>query len=262
MTTKPRHLTTENAARFQDQSLVDVYHHRLPYPQAVYDRLLSLLANLPRVVLDVGTGTGDLARGLVDAVTHVDAIDVSEAMIGRGRLMTNGQHPNLKWIHGRVEDAHLQTSYSLIIGGDSIHWLDWEKVFPLFHDLLHSDGYVVIIGRRELPTAWHVELGKLIVEFSVIKDFEQYDLIDELEKRYVFQVVGRETTAPVVATQSIDDYVASFHSRGSLSPAAMTADAVHDFDARLRALVEPYVEDNQLELQTEATIVWGKPLVG
>jgi len=64
----------------------------------------------------------------------------------------------------------------------------------------------------------------------------------------------------VVSTQSVDDYVALFHSRGSLSPDAMTIEDVQTFDTRLRVLVEPYAEDGQLELQTEATLIWGKPL--
>src|SRR4051812_17050737 len=128
---KPRHLTFENAMRFQAQSLVDVYHLRLPYPQAVFDRLLSLLADLPSRVLDVGTGTGDLARGLVDKVEQVDALDVSEAMIKRGKTLPNGQHHHLHWILGRLETTHLKGPYGLIFGGDSIHWMDWETIFPL-----------------------------------------------------------------------------------------------------------------------------------
>ena len=51
----------------------------------------------------------------------------------------------------------------------------------------------------------------------------------------------------------------SFHSRGSLSPDAMTAEALQAFDARLCELAKPYAHDGQLTLQTEATIVWGKP---
>jgi hypothetical protein len=138
--------------------------------------------------------------------------------------------------------------------------MDWETVFPLFHDLLHPEGYVVIIERGELPTAWEYGLRKLIVEYSLYKNFEPYNLIDELEKHQVFQVVGQETTAPVASAQSIDEYVASFHSRGSLSPDAMTTEAFKEFDARLRSLVEPYAEDGQLELRTEAVMTWGKPL--
>src|SRR4051812_42783283 len=124
MLAKPRHLTPENAERFQDHSLVNVYQHRLPYPQAVFDRLFTLLAGLPSRVLDVGTGTGDIARQLVVSLEHVDAIDVSEAMLERGQTLPNGQHPNLKWIRGRVEESQLQAPYGLITGGDSIHWMD------------------------------------------------------------------------------------------------------------------------------------------
>jgi ubiquinone/menaquinone biosynthesis C-methylase UbiE len=260
-TPKPPQLTPENAARFQDQSLVDVYHHRLPYPQAVFDRLLALLSNLPRRVLDVGTGTGDLARGLVEKVEQVDALDVSAAMIERGKQLPNGQHTNLHWLLGCMEDAHLQEPYSLITGGDSLHWMDWETVFPLFHDLLHPEGYVVIIERGEQPTAWEDDLQKLIIEYSLYKNFVPYNLIDELEKRHLFQMVGQETAAPVASTQSIDDYVASFHSRGSLSPDAMTAEAVIEFDARLRSLVKPHADNGQLKLSTQSVMTWGRPMI-
>ena len=260
MRAKPRHLTIENAERFQDARLVDVYHQRLPYPQAVFERLLMLLEGLPRRVLDVGSGTGDLARGLVESVEHVDAIDVSATMIQRGKRLKNGQHPNLNWIEGRVEAADLHAPYGLIMGGDSIHWMDWEVVFPLFHDLLDAEGYVVIIERGELPTEWSAALGKLIGEYSVYQNFEAYDLVEELESRQHLKVIGQETTAPVVNIQSVEDYIESFHSRGSLSPDAMAAEAIKAFDARLQALVEPYAEDGKLRLQTEATVVWGRPL--
>jgi ubiquinone/menaquinone biosynthesis C-methylase UbiE len=258
---KPPQLTPENAARFQDQSLVEVYHYRLSYPPAVFDRLLALLTDLPRRILDVGTGTGDLARGLVEKVEQVDAIDVSAAMIERGKQLPNGQHPHLRWMLGRMEDAQLQAPYGLIMGGDSLHWMDWEVVFPLFHNLLHPQGYVVIIERGELPTAWEDGLRKLIVEYSLYKNFQPYNLIDELEKRHLFQVIGRETTVPVASTQSIDDYIASFHSRGSLSTDAMTAEAVTEFDARLRSLIEPHSENGQLKLRTEAIMTWGRSLI-
>ncbi|MBA3870733.1 MAG: methyltransferase domain-containing protein [Anaerolineae bacterium] len=260
MRTKPRHLTPENAERFQDASLVDVYHQRLPYPQAAFERLLVLLEGLPRRVLDVGTGTGDLARGLVESVEHVDAIDVSAAMIRRGKRLANGQHPNLNWIEERVEAADLQAPYGLIMGGDSIHWMDWAVVFPLFYELLHREGYVVIIERGELPTEWSTGLSKLIGEYSTYQNFEAYDLVEALESRGYLKVNGQETTASVVNRQSVEDYIESFHSRGSLSPDAMAAEAVKAFDARLRALVELYAEDGKLRLQTEATLVWGRPL--
>ncbi len=43
MVPKPDHLGPDYAAQFQDRSVVAAYHHRPPYPAAVFDRLLDLL---------------------------------------------------------------------------------------------------------------------------------------------------------------------------------------------------------------------------
>src|SRR5262249_55186769 len=61
---KPDHLGPEYAAQFGDPSVVAAYRHRPPYPAEVFDILVGLIADEPRAVLDVGTGTGEIARGL------------------------------------------------------------------------------------------------------------------------------------------------------------------------------------------------------
>ena len=63
MLPKPKQLTPENAARFQDPNLVSLYHLRLPYPAQTFDILTALIRDQPRNVLDVGAGTGEIARG-------------------------------------------------------------------------------------------------------------------------------------------------------------------------------------------------------
>src|SRR5260370_28004945 len=87
---KPARWAPARAAAFQDQSVVDHYHLRPPYPQAVIEILVELAVDTPPTVLDVGTGTGELARRLVAAVQRVDAVDVSPAMIARGRTLPGG----------------------------------------------------------------------------------------------------------------------------------------------------------------------------
>ena len=70
-------LATNHATRFQEPGIIARYHLRLPYPRETFDFLLSLITSTPRVVLDVGTGTGELARQLVEYVDRVDAVDCS-----------------------------------------------------------------------------------------------------------------------------------------------------------------------------------------
>ncbi|MBT4503842.1 MAG: hypothetical protein HOC74_39275 [Gemmatimonadetes bacterium] len=66
-------------------------------------------------------------------------------MIHAGQSLVNGDHPNLQWIHGRVEEVSLQPTYSMITAGASIHWMEWNLVFPRFKEVLTADGYIATL---------------------------------------------------------------------------------------------------------------------
>ncbi len=259
MIPKPAHLTADNAARFQDESVVGLYHLRLPYPSEVFPILAGLIADIPRTVLDVGTGSGPLARGLAPFVDRVDAVDISAAMIAKGKTLSGGDHPRLHWIEGAIEDAPLRPPYALIVAGDSIHWTAWDIVFPRFADLLTAQSLVAIVHRTELSSPWQGGLDGLIRRYSTMRKYEPFDLIDQLERRRLFRVAGRRETTPVVSRQPVGDYIASFHSRSSLSRDHMPPADADAFDQRLRHLVRPWVTGDTLELRTVGSIVWGTP---
>ena len=73
------------AAAFGHPGVADAYQHRPPYPPEVFDILERITADRPRRVLDLGAGEGALARPLASRVDHVDALDVSAAMVEAGR---------------------------------------------------------------------------------------------------------------------------------------------------------------------------------
>ncbi len=77
MASKPAQLTAENAAAFQESAVVALYHLRLPYPPEVFEILSGLIRGSLLAGLDVGTGTGELARPLAARLDHVDAVDLS-----------------------------------------------------------------------------------------------------------------------------------------------------------------------------------------
>ena len=260
MKPKAPQLTPENAAMFQQQGVAEVYHLRLPHPEGVFTKLESLLPNDSRTILDVGTGTGDLARRMTAFAERVDAVDVSKAMLAKGRSAPGGDHPNLHWIYGRVEDTDFQPPYGLITGGDSIHWMDWDVVFPKFHDVLAPVGWLAIVGRAEKPVPWEDDLRALIPKYSVFRQFAPYSLVDELVDRGHFQVSGDYRTPLDKNRQSVEDYVMSFHSRGGLARGKMPEAHISAFDAGVREMVMPYAEDGFLTLQTEGRVTWGKPL--
>ena len=226
MTKRPAHLTYANASLFKGKGLVDVYHHRLPYPQETFQILLELIQDESPIVLDVGTGIGNLARRLTQHVNHVDAIDFSQNMIDRGKSLPNGDAPNLQWIYGRVEDVIPDKEYSLIVGGDSMHWMEWDVIFPKFADRLTSNGFVAIVGRNEKRREWEDDLLPVIQKYSNYQNFVHYDMIQLLQDMGHFELVGDTYTAYYTSQQSVDDYVASWHSRGGLAADAMPKDDV------------------------------------
>ena len=256
---RPKHLTLENASRFKHHSVVGAYQFRLPYPPELFTQLVDLLKDKPLVVLDLGCGTGDIARGLAPLVDRVDALDMSEAMIAQGKISPGGDHPHIQWIVGTAEAAVLQPPYGLVTAGESFHWMDWEVVFDRLRQVLEPEGFLALIDRGELSTPWQDSLGKLAAQFSTIQNFEHFDLIETLEKRGLFQKQGEKYTSPVTSMQSVDDYIESFFSRAGFSSEFMTVENQAAFRAEIRKLTAPYTQDGKIKLQSQAHIVWGRP---
>ena len=118
----------------------------------------------------------------------------------------------------------------------------------------------MIVERIGLPVPWDADLLPLIQRFTHMQNYDTYDLAEELEARGFFRLVGEKTTAPLSWTQSVEDYIGSFHSMSGLATEGMRPEAVIEFDQRLRELVTPYSSDGRLTLQTTANLQWGKPM--
>ena len=259
MPPKPEDYRTYFADTFKDQRVVDAYRHRPPYPDEVFGILASLIADEPRAVLDVGAGSGDLARRLVDFAERVDAVDVSQNMLERGKQLPKGDSPHLHWIDGKVEEVSLSPPYALITAGSSIHWMEWEKVFPLFRSILTPHGYLALVYRRTLPKPWDAELSKLRAQFLPRGDHRSAHVAEELEARSLFHKQGEKETAPLPFFQSIDDFIEGLHSHFSLELEHLDQQKADDLDRQLRTLLLQFHKDGMLPLQVVGTVIWGKP---
>jgi SAM-dependent methyltransferase len=259
---RPAHLNEENASRFGAVGVAEAYPFRLPYSSDVLDIIERLVTDNPRAVLDLGTGTGDVARPLASRVDRVDAVDISAAMIERGRRLPGGDAPNLTWIHAPAEDAPLSPPYALVTAGESLHWMDWDVLLPRLAGALTPHGNLAVVYRNELPPPWQDKLMELIREFSTMRDYQDYDLIEVLVSRGLFQPAGTKTARTESVSQPVGDYVRSFHSRASLAAEAIGEERALEFDRRLEALLEPWRADGKVRLQWAPVVTWGRPLGG
>jgi len=259
MQQKPKHLGPEYAAQFQDAAVVAAYPTRPPYPADVFEILAELITTEPRIALDVGCGTGDVARRLALQLARLDAVDVSSPMIARGKELQGGDAPNLRWIVSAAEEAPLEPPYALITAGESLHWMDWPAVLPCLRAALAPGAYLALVERREEPAPWSGALSQLLGRYSTNRDFRQYNLTHELEARGLFATVGARRTAPTPFEQSIDDYIESIHSRNGFSRDRMRPEDAAAFDAGVRELVAPHARGGMLHLEITASVFWGVP---
>ncbi len=262
MIQRPESHSEKYSARFQHQSVVDRYHLRPTYPPQTFELLNDLIVGVPRVVLDVGCGTGNVARPLSAYAERVDAVDKSLPMLTRARTLPGGDSSKIRWLHGRVEEVEFEPPYALITAGESLHWMDWGVVLPRFTRLLMLHGVLAIVYVVDQSVPWYEGYLQIVKRFSTNPTYVPIDWIAELEKYHLFRKLGERNTEPVFVRQTIEDYIASQHARSSLSLESMTPDHAAQFDTQMQALLLPFVHDGMLTLPIVGGITWGKPLNG
>ena len=261
MIPKPKHLGLEYASQFADPAVVAAYHHRPPYCAAAFPLLRDLVVGQPRIVLDLGCGTGDIARPLAGVVDFVDAVDCSAGMIERGKTLPGGDRPNLRWILGYAEDVQLpHPSYGLVTAGESLHWMDWARLMPRLDQLLAPGAYLAIVERSPaVRPAWFDQVQTLIERYTTNHDYQPYNLIELLHQRGLFEQLGVESIEAMHFEQSFDSYIESIHSRNGFSRDRMTDQAAADFDAGVLRVLVDRCPDGTVQFDVVGRIVWGRP---
>jgi SAM-dependent methyltransferase len=229
----------------------------------VFTILLGLIGEEAPRILDLGCGTGDIARRLAPHVAQVDAVDPSGPMIARGQALPGGRHPNLHWIESSAEsyteDVAYSGRYALVVTAESLHWMDWYTVLPQIRRCLTPRGRMAIVsGRGFRNEPWHAEAHPLIVRYSTNREYEPYHLLSELDKRNLFKLEQSIQTNPIPFQQSVADYVESFHSRNGFSRDRMGPDAAA-FDEQLKAIIARYEPSDVLTFDLVARVAWGVP---
>jgi SAM-dependent methyltransferase len=222
-------LRDEHALRWQDADAARSYASRPPYPDETFDLLEELLVDEPRHVLDLGCGTGKLARALAPRVARVDAIDLAAEMIEEGRRLPGGDAANLRWHVGRAEDAPFDPPYALIVGGESLHWMDYRVLLPRLARALTPNG-VLAIARPEddAPAPWREALVEIIRRHSTNADHQPFDMLRAWEDAGLFRLLGGKRTRDVEFAQTVEAFIDAHHAMSTLTRAHIDAAA---FDA-------------------------------
>jgi SAM-dependent methyltransferase len=133
---------------------------RPDYPDRVYDilRHRCQLGPTSRVV-EIGAGSGQATKRLLEAGAHVVAIEPSEALAEQlsARLK---MAPGLEVVVSAFEDAELApSSFDLVTAATAFHWLDPERALPKIATILRPGGWLAVwwnvFGDPDRPDPFH-----------------------------------------------------------------------------------------------------------
>ncbi len=112
-----------------DTVAVEYDRHRPTYPDELID-LACQAASLAAGdrVLEIGCGTGQLTRSLVDRGLEVTAVEPGQNLISLAGRNAGG----VEFVNRRLEDAELPETFSAAFSASAFHWIDpdvsWRKV--------------------------------------------------------------------------------------------------------------------------------------
>jgi SAM-dependent methyltransferase len=136
----------------------DYGRYRVGFPDQFFDRLFAARYIRPNdQVLDLGTGTGTVARGLASRGCQVVALDTSQTIIEEAQRLDKLAGVCVRYIVGKAEDTSLPSArFDAVTAGQCWHWFDRARAASEAWRLLKRGGILAIAHFDWLPQPGNV----------------------------------------------------------------------------------------------------------
>lgn len=245
-------------AIFSLASVVGSYLTRPPYAPALFDALDALIDPACRHVLELGCGPAFVARALAQRGRRVTALDPAEGMIALAENLEGGASPLLDWVSESAESFAYPHQYGLVVAAQSLHWMDWDVVFPALKRSLSPGGWFAVVGGRQQPLPWNDELVALIKVYSSVRTWVDRDIFALLDRGGYFDRFGEREVEQAVET-AVEDYIESFHARTGFARELMGEGRAAEFDRKLARLIAACGVRDTFTLHLTDVVTWGRP---
>ena len=136
----------------------DYARHRSGFPNAFFERLHGdgVISSGERL-LDLGTGTGTIARGFARWGLDVTGIDIARPLLETARRLAEQIGVTVHFLEARAEETGLPDgSFDVITAGQCWHWFDRPRVAAEAQRLLVPGGRMVIAHFDWVPLPGNV----------------------------------------------------------------------------------------------------------
>jgi len=151
------------------------------------DFLISHIPEDAKKILDVGCGTGQIAKKLIVMGYKVDCVTPSHFLAGQTReLLGNSSHI----FEGSYEQLQTENRYDVILFSESFQYIDIEEGLRKTVNFLNPDGYILICDffRKKILGKSNISGGHLLEMF--------HNIVSEYPLRLIKDMDITEETSP------------------------------------------------------------------
>ena len=131
----------------------DYVKHRAGFPEEFFDRVFDEgIVKSNDHVVDLGTGTGTLARGFARRECNVIGLDISAQLLEQARDLSEQAGLKIDFRFAKAESTGLSDdSYDVVCAGQCWHWFDRPAAAVEVKRILKPNGRIVIAHFDWLP---------------------------------------------------------------------------------------------------------------
>ncbi len=136
----------------------DYATYRADFPESIFERLRSFgIGLVEQRIVDLGTGTGALGRGLAKRGAFVTGVDISAEMLAKARLLADRNGLRFECHQGRAEETGLAAeAFDVVTAGQCWHWFDRPSAAREARRLLVKGGALALTHFDWIPSMGNV----------------------------------------------------------------------------------------------------------
>lgn len=140
------------------RAAADYGAHRAGFPDSIFERFVEFeIGQAGQTVVDLGTGTGTLARGFARRDCTVIGIDPDSRMTDQAAQLDRASGIQVEYVTATAESTSLSSSIAdVVVAGQCWHWFDRPRAVREVIRVLKQHGKIVIAHFDWLPLSGNV----------------------------------------------------------------------------------------------------------
>ena len=136
----------------------DYGRHRAGFPDSFFERLFAAgYVRQGNQALDLGTGTGTVARGLARGGCNATGLDPSTKLTDEAKRLDAEIGVTIRYVEGRAEETGMPAgTFDIVTAGQCWHWFDRPKAAAEIRRILKPGGRLIIAHFDWLPLPGNV----------------------------------------------------------------------------------------------------------